>query len=87
MQVPECPEKDTGQSPAGLAVSLKGIKSGGVCAGRHREEEWRGLTLLLQGLHFELQVLPLPLPTFNMTNTSSVTYSFLYVTPKEQHLP
>lgn len=46
--------KVTGQSPVGSGVSLKGIKSGGVCAGRCREEKWRGLTLLLLGLHLEL---------------------------------
>lgn len=38
----------------GSGVSLKGIKSGGVCARRRREENWRGLTLLMPGLHFEL---------------------------------
>lgn len=44
----------TGQSPVGSGVSLKGIKSGGACVGRRREEKWRGLTLLMSGLHFEL---------------------------------
>lgn len=71
----------------GSGVSLKRITSEGVCAGRFRREKPRGLTVLMESLHFGLSGLPSPLPTFNRRDTSSVTDSLLPLIPNEQLLP